>query len=1550
MIGRPDGGVPPVHVGIQTGFGMSASRSRSVLSLAMLGCVAALLVALVVGNASEADSGTARSSEAPASEIASLRTENSRTFANADGSRSTRIYSQAVNYRDGQGAWQPIDTDLHRTSSGAIETTAAATDLVLPASLADPAKLTDGSRWVSFALRGADTGTVPDVAGAKATYGDVVGGVDASYEALASGVKETLTLPDASAPDSYSFDLKASTGLNASLLDDGSVAFVDADGHRRFLLPAPTVQEHGQAAPSTNHVTFHLSSDHRTLTVAVDPQWLEQAHFPVQIDPTMWTTTATACQLSSGASAGVSDCGSATMNIGHVDGSSPRTDRVVLRFNDLSAVPQTASIIDAQVYVQLKGTGTSTGPTTGLDAYDLTKQVTAGASWNTYDGTHAWTTAGGDVGSTPIDAISVAPTDDGFPAFDTNASTHRWLRQIANNGILIKAHDETAASTIVMAGPGATNNDGDLLPALTIDWEAHPGFERDQTLESQAIDDRSSIAVNVASGNMAADASDIALPGVAGMGLTIGRTYNSTDLTSIYGTNGAVERPMGNGWTTTINGASVTQLFQDWNHGRAIFAQGGAIYRFDRDVAHDNTSNGDLAFTTPPGIDADLVRHDDGSSTLTYRKTGTVWTYQDGNGPVAFLAKIADRHGNHIDIAHRSDNQVDHITDTYGRTTTFHYSASDLLTSITNGTRTWSYGVAANATATVLQSFANPDTKTTNYTYDTTNTDVPGRITKITDARNHDITVTYGTGANAYKVTKITRVVDGTTTNDVSWQYNYAPATGTGDTCTATDVIGRTVETDPEGHLTTYCYNNNGQVIQTFDANHRSVAATYNAAANVATFTDLAGTGNPSLTTYSFSPAGNATGASTPTGAGHTQSSVIKYCGTASGDTGTACSSTDTLDQYRPKVTTDSQGTSQAFGYNAAGDLNDVTTTSGSDHQQLHYTAAGEVDSSTDGNGRVTSYDYTTVSHFLSKVTPPAPLAIQKFTADSLSRVASATDGNGITACPTYDGEDRTTQVVWRSGVTAGTPCSTGTVVKTMSFTYDANGNVTQRVEGANTTTYGYDNLNRRTTEAFPGSRTNAYVYDRASNLKSVTDPDGVVSYTYDPANRLATITSPKPTSGTDTITYSYTDPAAATDPSKQTITFPGGLKKEATTDAAGNVLAIKILNSSSTVVKSRSYTHDRSSSATSALVQSVTDDAGNVTTYTHGAADRLTKAKTMNGTSVVDQWDYLYDAAGNRTRRTYTSGTATPTATSYAYNTANELCWSIPGTTPGTPTPSAPCNTGATGATNYTYDNNGQRTTGATFDALERMTALGSDTLGYLSPGNGELVSYGNTGYQNNLMGLARQIPSSGSATDIIHTPDGAPIAQRVGTTSKQSLFADALGSTIAMADDGANTLSRHYSYTPDGVSSTSGSGATTNLLFASGHQVGNLYHFGARYYDPTTATWTQQDPINQISSLTEANHYSYVGGDPVNHVDRAGMCFVLSCKTYHKLGNAAKKAGKDTLQESAGCVAGAYAGAEYGAAVLEPEAGAVVGCAIGAAGTRLGVDFTEPSRTGQP
>jgi len=46
----------------------------------------------------------------------------------------------------------------------------------------------------------------------------------------------------------------------------------------------------------------------------------------------------------------------------------------------------------------------------------------------------------------------------------------------------------------------------------------------------------------------------------------------------------------------------------------------------------------------------------------------------------------------------------------------------------------------------------------------------------------------------------------------------------------------------------------------------------------------------------------------------------------------------------------------------------------------------------------------------------------------------------------------------------------------------------------------------------------------------------------------------------------------------------------------------------------------------------------------------------------------------------------------------------------------------------------------------------------------------------------------------------------------------------------------------------------------------------FGARWYDPATVTWTQQDIYNTPLSPGNANRYLYAGGDPINVADPLG------------------------------------------------------------------------------
>ena len=89
----------------------------SILALAFI----TLSVVPLVGASSAAEAPDAPAADsaveasapaAPAGDIPSLRTRTSRTYSVDDGDREAHIFTEAINYRDAEGAWQPIDNTL----------------------------------------------------------------------------------------------------------------------------------------------------------------------------------------------------------------------------------------------------------------------------------------------------------------------------------------------------------------------------------------------------------------------------------------------------------------------------------------------------------------------------------------------------------------------------------------------------------------------------------------------------------------------------------------------------------------------------------------------------------------------------------------------------------------------------------------------------------------------------------------------------------------------------------------------------------------------------------------------------------------------------------------------------------------------------------------------------------------------------------------------------------------------------------------------------------------------------------------------------------------------------------------------------------------------------------------------------------------------------------------------------------------------------------------------------------------------------------------------
>jgi hypothetical protein len=125
---------------------------------------------------------------------------------------------------------------------------------------------------------------------------------------------------------------------------------------------------------------------------------------------------------------------------GYADQGATNVQRGLVKF-DVTSIPTSTTITRATLYLYSYQVAGSSGY---YGAYPLTRAFTdTTATWNTYDGTNAWTTAGGDFNST-ADGTSAKQSVAGvWYAFDVTSRVQQWITTpSANYGWVIKCTDE----------------------------------------------------------------------------------------------------------------------------------------------------------------------------------------------------------------------------------------------------------------------------------------------------------------------------------------------------------------------------------------------------------------------------------------------------------------------------------------------------------------------------------------------------------------------------------------------------------------------------------------------------------------------------------------------------------------------------------------------------------------------------------------------------------------------------------------------------------------------------------------------------------------------------------------------------------------------------------------------------------------------------------------------------------------------------------------------------------------------------------------------------
>ncbi len=282
-------------------------------------------------------------------------------------------------------------------------------------------------------------------------------------------------------------------------------------------------------------------------------------------------------------------------------------------------------------------------------------------------------------------------------------------------------------------------------------------------------------------------------------------------------------------------------------------------------------------------------------------------------------------------------------------------------------------------------------------------------------------------------------------------------------------------------------------------------------------------------------------------------------------------------------------------------------------------------------------------------------------------------------------------------------PSNGNSLTLVTTFGYDPAGNTVQIVQGAQTRSFDFDGLGRKTSEATPEAGTVSYVYNNYSLLAQRTDARGVITnYSFDGLNRTYQVSYNVGSTGvpaTPTVTYTYgTTPSSYNN--GRLITMSDGLGNENYSyDQLGRRTQTQrvIYNVTYTI----SYTFDLNGD-----VVTMTYPSGRVLKNTRDTIGRL-QAIQNNSTSANYLTSAAYNAADQVTGFTfgnnvaasfsYTAQRSQPSSASYTQGSTTVFGLSFSYTQNG----------GNNGQiTSITDSVDSGRNAAYTFDALHRLTA----------------------------------------------------------------------------------------------------------------------------------------------------------------------------------------------------------------------------------------------------
>jgi RHS repeat-associated protein len=386
---------------------------------------------------------------------------------------------------------------------------------------------------------------------------------------------------------------------------------------------------------------------------------------------------------------------------------------------------------------------------------------------------------------------------------------------------------------------------------------------------------------------------------------------------------------------------------------------------------------------------------------------------------------------------------------------------------------------------------------------------------------------------------------------------------------------------------------------------------------------------------------------------------------------------------------------------------------------------------------------------------------------ETTGQAGTATYAHQATVSYGYDALNRQTTEIDGYG--------SGAAQRTVTTVYDAAGNVQARIDAlGNATTMVYDSLNREVSSKDPLGHVGTTVYDAAGNVINTIDANGDTStFGFDALNRQTTATDPR--GGVTTTNF---------DAQGNQLTL---------TDSDGNTTTMaydslnRLTQQTDPLNHSATFAFDAGSRMTS-----TTDRDGRVRNFTYDALNRETGQTWVVSGSTVNTQTFTYDAQGNQLTAADTNGTYT-----MAFDSLNRT------TTEQEPFGQTLTFTWDAASNRYVLQDSLGGTTTSTYDALDRLTER-------------QFGGSGQTPLHANLTWTARDQLSTVTRYD---DQAGGTLA---ATSTYQYDAAMRLTNLQHTDSAGANVGSYVYAYDPGNrLTSETDNGTTTSYQYDAGSEL---------------------------------------------------------------------------------------------------------------------------------